>query len=87
MKKRGYDDTMNNVQSSIIGGKSGGKRRVLFGKDVLSLPLRHEPFALPCWVHALYLRKNAKRSDEWYRAKLRFMAQPGKAITNLLYTL
>ena len=37
---------------------------------------RHEPFALPCWVHALYLRKNAKRSDEWYGAKLRFMAQP-----------
>jgi len=31
---------------------------------------------LPCWVHALYLRKNAKRSDEWYGAKLRFMAQP-----------
>jgi len=31
---------MNNAQSSIIGGKSGGKRRVLFGKGVLSLPLR-----------------------------------------------
>jgi hypothetical protein len=31
---------------------------------------------LPYRVHALYLRKNAKHPDEWYRAKLRFMAQP-----------
>jgi len=73
---------MNNVQSSIIGGKSGGKRRVLFGKGVLSLPLRHEPFALPCRVHALY-----RRSERSSRRLVQGKAQVHGGVSTALFEL